>query len=537
MPVPELPSEGSTSWYSWARGLHRAVTTGDGLFGADSPAGYVDVKAAGAVGDGAANDTSVLQDTIDANAGKIIYFPPGTYNVSQLLLPSNTHLQLGRAVIRRAGNTAGAAGGATLRNSDQRNGNRNITVSGGTITATTGASGRPWAFCGLDGLRVDDLTIEKGQATFADWMFYLERCRNVVVDNIRIVGGTAVGEDGIHIKSSEDMVLSNCLVDSGDDAIVLVHEFNQVRPIRNITISNCVLQSTSAHLIRISVYPTETQPIEDVTLSNIVGHPPATAPAGNAVIIEDQTGAGAGTGLIRRITMDNIVINATGYPGNAVSIRSTVDSTFSNWRVSGASDRSYLLANCHRCNFTSVVADTPAASTRNPQWTVDGCTNLLFLGCEARDSRLWSWGIAGERSSDLSFIGCRSVSPALQHWSVSAVQRLTVLGCTTTGGGTPIDCATTAPPTQVKVIGNSFSGYSSSGDVAVANCPAGQLSYFGNDDLADRGDEFTRAKVGFFGTTPVAKPSVTGSRTQGTALASLLEALADLGLITDSSTS
>lgn len=44
------------------------------------------------------------------------------------------------------------------------------------------------------------------------------------------------------------------------------------------------------------------------------------------------------------------------------------------------------------------------------------------------------------------------------------------------------------------------------------------------------------AKAGFYGTTPAAKPTVSGSRADGTALASLLTALATLGLITDSTT-
>jgi hypothetical protein len=42
--------------------------------------------------------------------------------------------------------------------------------------------------------------------------------------------------------------------------------------------------------------------------------------------------------------------------------------------------------------------------------------------------------------------------------------------------------------------------------------------------------------VGFYGTAPVAKPTVTGSRAGNAALASLLTALASQGLITDSST-
>ena len=42
--------------------------------------------------------------------------------------------------------------------------------------------------------------------------------------------------------------------------------------------------------------------------------------------------------------------------------------------------------------------------------------------------------------------------------------------------------------------------------------------------------------VGFFNTTPVAKPTVTGSKGANAALASLLTALAAYGLVTDSTT-
>lgn len=46
----------------------------------------------------------------------------------------------------------------------------------------------------------------------------------------------------------------------------------------------------------------------------------------------------------------------------------------------------------------------------------------------------------------------------------------------------------------------------------------------------------TGGKVGFYGNAPATKPTVSGSRTDGTALASLISALAALGLITDSTT-
>jgi hypothetical protein len=42
--------------------------------------------------------------------------------------------------------------------------------------------------------------------------------------------------------------------------------------------------------------------------------------------------------------------------------------------------------------------------------------------------------------------------------------------------------------------------------------------------------------IGFYGTTPAARQTVGGSRRSNNALASLLTALAKLGLVTDSST-
>lgn len=52
---------------------------------------------------------------------------------------------------------------------------------------------------------------------------------------------------------------------------------------------------------------------------------------------------------------------------------------------------------------------------------------------------------------------------------------------------------------------------------------------------ADRISHFTN-KMGFFSTTPISRPTVTGSRGGNAALASLLTALANLGLITNSTT-
>ena len=54
--------------------------------------------------------------------------------------------------------------------------------------------------------------------------------------------------------------------------------------------------------------------------------------------------------------------------------------------------------------------------------------------------------------------------------------------------------------------------------------------------IAASGNASGGVKIGFFGATAVVKPTVTGSRGGNAALASLLTALANLGLVTDSST-
>lgn len=68
------------------------------------------------------------------------------------------------------------------------------------------------------------------------------------------------------------------------------------------------------------------------------------------------------------------------------------------------------------------------------------------------------------------------------------------------------------------LIGTTTDGMTAAGSIAIAK------------DLAHRG-----TKIGFYNTTPATKQTVTGSRGSNAALASLLTALATLGLITDSS--
>lgn len=46
----------------------------------------------GAKGDGVTNDTAALQNVINSYPGSIIFLPSGTYMITQLIIPSNTHI-------------------------------------------------------------------------------------------------------------------------------------------------------------------------------------------------------------------------------------------------------------------------------------------------------------------------------------------------------------------------------------------------------------------------------------------------------------
>ena len=68
-------------------------TGATGVQGPTGPAGAngtsigVNVKAYGAVGDGIINDTAAIQNAINSNPGATLYFPHGTYAITQVVIP------------------------------------------------------------------------------------------------------------------------------------------------------------------------------------------------------------------------------------------------------------------------------------------------------------------------------------------------------------------------------------------------------------------------------------------------------------------
>ena len=117
-----------------------------------------------------------------------------------------------------------------------------------------------------------DVTLE-GFTIFnpAGWSMWLLDCDRVNVRGLRIHMDSSIPNgDGIHIGSCRDVAVSDCLVCSGDDSIIVrayQHQLHEPKACERVVVSNCVLQSRSS-AIRLGW--THDYEIRDCRFSNLV---------------------------------------------------------------------------------------------------------------------------------------------------------------------------------------------------------------------------------------------------------------------------
>lgn len=113
------------------------------------------------------------------------------------------------------------------------------------------------------GVRVHDVTVTAPPG----WAVHLFDCDRVGVRSITVLGHPyGPHTDGIGINGSRDVRVSDCHVDTGDDAII-VKSTNTGMHCRNVAVTNCVVASNCAGLgLGADVYGT----IRDVVFSNCV---------------------------------------------------------------------------------------------------------------------------------------------------------------------------------------------------------------------------------------------------------------------------
>ncbi|MBN2295931.1 MAG: hypothetical protein JXM70_26100 [Pirellulales bacterium] len=84
---------------------------------------------------------------------------------------------------------------------------------------------------------VEGITLENSPM----WMQLYLACERLMVRGIRVDNHTSFNNDGLNIDSCRDVCVSDCIIDSDDDAIAIKSSCE--RPCENVVITNCVLSS------------------------------------------------------------------------------------------------------------------------------------------------------------------------------------------------------------------------------------------------------------------------------------------------------
>ena len=242
-----------------------------------------DVKEHGAVGDGKTLDTDTINRAIaacHAAGGGLVYVAPGTYLTGTVVLLSNVtlYIEAGATLLgsKSLADYSPQAGPHLKGDANQKHlifardaenvglaGPGRIDGQGQAFWVPSGRTPPPPAeswrdvatydwkpldrpsplleFYNCTNLRLEDVRIENASG----WTLRPIQCENVFLRGLTIKNPViGPNTDGIDLTCSRNVFISDCLIDTGDDAICLKSESpygGEPRVSKNITITNCIL--------------------------------------------------------------------------------------------------------------------------------------------------------------------------------------------------------------------------------------------------------------------------------------------------------
>ena len=279
----------------------------------------------GATGDGVTLDTSAIQSAIDACTnigGGTVYLPPGNYLTGTITLKDNVTLHVGPSA-RLLGSTSLAdypkLGCADLVPEIDFLDYCLINAHGAHHIALTGegcVDGQGAAFpYGTENYNFEDLASASNQQSFirptlirftdchdvtiskltlqhaASWCCNLEKCKEMRIHGVHLFSRANQNNDGLDLTLCEDVMISDCHIDCGDDAIALKE--GGLR----IVVTNCVI-STRWAAVRLG--PESLSVFRDIVISNCVIYDTY----GAGIKIQEVEG-----GVMENISFDNLVMN------------------------------------------------------------------------------------------------------------------------------------------------------------------------------------------------------------------------------------
>lgn len=211
----------------------------------------------------------------------------------------------------------------------------------------------------------------------AMWTQHYLGCRRVLVDGIRVETRCNINNDGIDIDSCEDVRVSNSSFSTEDDAICL--KATAPRPCRNITVTNCVLD-TDCNGFKIGTETTGS--FSDITVSNCtmgdVGK--------SAIAIESVDGAHVERVLVSNVTVRSaaaalfIRLGHRGRPWDATGTDNTYDPDSAGppapiGRIRGITIADLRVAGCDRLGSSVTgMPEVPVEDVvlRDVYWSAQG---------------------------------------------------------------------------------------------------------------------------------------------------------------------
>ena len=284
-----------------------------------------DVRDFGAAGDGKTLDTKAIQAAIDKctaeGGGRVVLAGGRVYLSGGVVLRSNVKLFIDAGSVLRgsldkddypdiAPQLPYLYSERFTRHLIYAERERNIGIAcRGTIDGqgthevfdhkqSPGDKDRPYIlrFVECNQVIVRDVTLLES----ARWCSHYLACEDVVIDGVTILCSPRANRDGIDIDSCNRVRISNCRVETGDDAIVL--KATAHRPCKNVTVTNCNLSSQAAAF---KLGTESNGGFENIVMSNCTIYD--TGGSGIALLMVDG-------GVFDRVGISNVVMDNVDAP-------------------------------------------------------------------------------------------------------------------------------------------------------------------------------------------------------------------------------
>lgn len=162
-------------------------------------------------------------------------------------------------------------------------------------------------FINCNNVQIEDVTLLNSGA----WMQHYLACKNLKIRGIRVYNHCNKNNDGIDVDGCQNVVISDCVIDSDDDGICLKSTSPSI--CSDVTISNCVVKS---HCNALKLGTESTGGFQNIAIQNCVVSPSAdnnpiygTLRGQSAISVEIVDG-----GILDGVTVNNITISETDCP-------------------------------------------------------------------------------------------------------------------------------------------------------------------------------------------------------------------------------